>query len=383
MTRIFFEESIPRGEAYFSTLGDATSFNGPSLTAEQLTHVDYLAVRSTTAVNEALLAKADKLKLVTTATAGTNHMDKSALDAVGIPWRSAGGCNAVAVAEYVVSVLMNAYRSKQLNLSRITVGIVGAGHVGTALAERLHALNIAYKLCDPPLQQAGDHRHFVSMDEILECDVITLHVPFVKAGEHATGHLLDAGRIAGLTSAQLLINACRGEVVDEAALLQRLQQPEPPTVVLDVFFSEPEINQALLPFLWLATPHIAGHSVEGKLRGTQMAYEHVCEAMDVSPSLTMDGFLAVPEAMPFTPKDRTAEALDWDSLSELLLSIYDVSNDDRLFRQDTSKSGFLHMRKHYPVRRECGSHFLRIPAPVSEGIVEQLSGLGFQFNFVR
>jgi len=383
MTRIFFEESIPQGEAYFSTLGDATSFNGPSLAPEQLGNVDYLAVRSTTAVTPSLLAKADKLKLVTTATAGTNHMDKSALDAAGIAWRSAGGCNAVAVAEYVVSVLMSAYQDKQLNLSRITVGIVGAGHVGTALAERLHALNIAYKLCDPPLQQAGDHRHFVAMDEIMACDVITLHVPFVKAGEHATGHLLDAKRIAALKPNQLLINACRGEVVDEAVLLHRLGQPDAPTVVLDVFFSEPEINQALLPLVWLTTPHIAGHSVEGKLRGTQMAYEHVCEAMNVSSSLSMDNFLAVPEAMPFAPSDRTAEALDWDSLATLLLSIYDIRKDDQLFRQDTSRDGFLHMRKHYPVRRECGSHFLRIPAPVSEGIVEQLSGLGFQFNFVR
>ena len=383
MTRILFEESIPQGTAYFSALGEASPFHGPSLDAKALHGTDYLAVRSTTKVNEALLSGAGQLKLVTTATAGTNHLDKTALEQAGVPWRSAGGCNAVAVAEYVVSVLMNAHRQGKLDLSRITVGVVGAGHVGSALAERLHALNIAHVLCDPPLEAAGDSRHFTGMDTIMTCDVITLHVPFVKDGPHPTVDLLNAERISGLRAGQLLINACRGEVIDEPALLTRLQQPEAPLVVLDVFSNEPEINQALLPYLWFATPHIAGHSVEGKLRGTQMAYEHVCEAMGVTPELTMEDFLTAPEARHFDVPDATAEALDWDTLSDLILSVYDVSKDDGLFRRDTGKEGFLNLRKHYPARRECSAGFLRLAAPVSEGITEQLSGLGFQFNFVR
>lgn len=377
MSTIYFEESIPQGEAYFSTLSEAVSFNGPALKSNMLTSADYLVVRSTTPVTAELLSEATNLQLVTTATAGTNHLNKTALADKSIPWISAGGCNAVSVAEYVISVLFNAYQQKGLDLSRITVGIVGAGHVGTALSERLSALNIAFKLCDPPLEQSGDTRHFVTMDDILACDVISLHVPFIKDGEHATDKLLDATRLQQLSGEQLLINACRGEVVDEQALLSRLEQPQAPTVVLDVFWQEPAINQALLEYVWIATPHIAGHSVEGKLRGTQITYEQVCEAMGKAPSLTLDDFLEQPPAQRFIPDTPTAEALDWDSLSTLFLSVYDVMRDDALFRADTSEAGFLALRKHYPARRECSAYVLRLAAPVSEGITRQLSGLGF------
>ncbi|MBU2979746.1 4-phosphoerythronate dehydrogenase [Alteromonas sp. C1M14] len=382
MTCIYYEESIPNGDAYFSSLGTAIPFQGASLQPEQLKNVDYLAVRSTTTVDATLLSHANKLKLVTTATAGTNHMDLSVLASLNIPWSSAGGCNAVSVAEYVISVLMNGYRQKELDLDRITVGIVGAGHVGTALSHRLQALNIAYKLCDPPLQEQGDSRHFVSMDEILTCDVVTLHVPFVKSGPHATGHLIDKAALATLTGKQILINACRGEVIDQDALLDCLMAKQGPTTVLDVFANEPQINQALLPHLWMATPHIAGHSIEGKLRGTQMAYEHICYTMNCPVKLSMEDFLPQPPAARFAPEKPSAEGLDWDTLSTLLLGGYDISKDNTLFQADTSKSGFLAMRKHYPQRRECSAYVLRMVAPISEGITSQLSGLGFTLELI-
>lgn len=382
MTRILFEESIPQGEAYFSQLGDASSFHGPALSAGDLKGVDYLAVRSTTKVDSELLAQASELKLVTTATAGTNHLDRRALSNKGIPWRSAGGCNAVAVAEYVISVLMLAHRAGKVDLSRITVGVVGAGHVGTVLTEKLRALDIAFKLCDPPLQEQGDSRYFVEMDDIMTCDVITLHVPYVQDGPHATEHLIDRHRLAEMKASQLLINACRGEVIDEQALLLRLTAANAPTVVLDVYWQEPQINQALLPLVWLATPHIAGHTVEGKLRGTQMAYEHICEVAGKPVQLSLDDFLSQPPARRFAPSGATAEAMDWDALSNLLLGVYDIAKDDALFRRDTTKAGFLALRKNYPERRENAAHVLRLASPVSAGITRQLSELGFTLELI-
>lgn len=376
--KILYENSIPHGADYFSQLGSAQAFATGSLSATDLQDCDYLAVRSTTVVNETLLIQAPRLKMVATATAGTNHMDIEYLNQCGLAWQDAGGCNAVAVAEYVVSVLLNSYLHRQLDLSRITVGIIGAGHVGTALSRLLHALNISYVLNDPLRQQAGDSRAFVDLDEALQCDVVSLHVPFTRSGSHATENLLNAGNLALLGEDQLLINACRGEVIEETALIQRLQQPDAPTVVLDVYMHEPAINQQVVDNIWLSTGHIAGHSIEGKLRGTQMVYDAFCAHANRPSELELEDFLAAPLPIDFTPEDPSVEALSYSQLSRLLLSIYDVREDDGLFRQMMAKSNqFAEFRKAYRVRREFNAYTLRLSGMVSEGILRQLTGLGF------
>ncbi|QJR82227.1 4-phosphoerythronate dehydrogenase [Alteromonas pelagimontana] len=381
--KLYFEDTIPRGAEYFSTLGEAVAFNWQDVGADDLVNADYLAVRSTTKVDEALLHKASSLRYVATATAGTNHLDTAYLAQHNIKWNSAGGSNAAAVAEYVISALLTAHEQEKLDLSRITVGVVGAGYVGTALAHYLQALNIAYLLCDPPLENTDDPRHFVNMDRILECEVITLHVPFIQDGEFATVNLMSEQRLEALQGHQLLINACRGEVIDEPALIARLHKPNPPSVVLDVYYNEPNISSTLLEKIWLATPHIAGHSVEGKLRGTQLVYEQFCDQMDKFPQLAMEDFLDTPEPVDFTPEDPSVEALSWAELRQLLISIYDIQDDDRFFRQAMAKSNqFAAIRKSYRVRREYAAYTLRLSGMVSNGIIRQLTGLGFTLEML-
>ena len=376
--KILYEDTIPRGYDYFSSLGEAVSYSAATVTSDDVASCDYLAVRSTTPVNEELLSNAENLHCVATATAGSNHIDKHYLEERDIVWRDAGGCNAVAVAEYVLSVLLIAHRDKKLDLSRIRVGIVGAGHVGSSLANLLGALDIAYLLNDPPRQKAGDRRHFVDFSEILSCDVISLHVPFVKEGAHKTHHLIDADVLKSLGADTLLINACRGEVINEEALLQRFDNGSAPTVVLDVFDNEPNINTGLLRHVWLATGHIAGHSIEGKLRGTQLVYEHFCELAQKPVKLDMDDFLAAPQPISFMPRDPSMEALNWDEISSLLLSIYDVTIDDKDFRNAMQAGeSFSGYRKQYRVRREFNAFTIALSGVVSEGILRQLTGLGF------
>ncbi|QPG06681.1 4-phosphoerythronate dehydrogenase [Salinimonas marina] len=375
---ILYESSIPHGGEYFSALGQARSFETGALSPADLANVEYLAVRSTTVVNAALLQEAKQLKMVATATAGTNHLDIPYLESANIAWRDAGGCNAIAVAEYVVSILLKASVEDKIQLDRITVGIVGAGHVGTTLSRLLEALNISYVLNDPPREEAGDSRNFVALEEIMACDVISLHIPFTREGAHPTAGLIGARQLAGLSAHQLFINACRGEVVDEQALAQRLQQKPAPTAVLDVFMNEPAIDTRLLDFLWFATGHIAGHSIEGKLRGTQLVYEAFCEAAAQPVALQMEDFLAAPMPFDFTPRDPSVEALSFAELAQLLLGIYDIAEDDRLFRQMMAESNqFTAFRKGYRVRREYNAYTLRLSGVVSEGILRQLTGLGF------
>ena len=288
--KIRYENSLPLAAEYFGTIGAASGYDVGTLTPEQLVDVDVLAVRSTTRVTPELLACANRLTLVGTATAGINHLDTRYLDAQGIYWMSAAGCNAQAVAEYVLSVLCNAHLAGITDLKRARVGIVGAGHVGSALSRLLDTLGIDYVLFDPPLAEQGDERIFTDWQTILNCDVITLHVPFVPEGDYPTDKMIDAEVLNHLSAAQLLINACRGEVIDEVALKQRLMAGNGPTVVLDVFANEPDIDTDLLQYLWLATPHIAGHSLEGKYSGTQMVYEAICGLVGLTPEKSLDDY---------------------------------------------------------------------------------------------
>ncbi|MDO6568726.1 4-phosphoerythronate dehydrogenase [Alteromonas sp. 1_MG-2023] len=398
--KILFEDTIPLGREYLSGLGDVSSYAWQTLTPEDIKNVDVMAVRSTTKVNQDLLSQASQLKFVTTATSGTNHMDKSWLDSQGISWNSAGGCNAVAVAEYVLSAVLLAERAGKLDTNAITIGIVGAGHVGTALAKRLDALNIHYKLCDPPLRASGDPRAFVDFDEIIGCDVITLHVPFVKSGTHSTGKLINANVLEQLKGNQLLINACRGEVVDEQALLTRLNQANPPTVVLDVFENEPAINLELTKHCWLMTPHIAGHSVEGKVRGTQYVYEQISALLGKPSTKTLDECLPAIEPIKVDLASPSSLGLLKQDLIGLMLQVYNVDIDDNAFRlalrdvllmQQTESANseeiaasishtFATMRKSYRVRRECSAYTLILPRDTSDEIKQQLKGLGFSLQ---
>ena len=389
--KILLEDTIPFGESYLHNVGEVSTYAWQNLEASDLADIDILALRSTTKVTPELLKRANKLKFVTTATAGTNHIDKACLNANNIAHSSAAGCNAVAVAEYVLSVLLHAQKSKKLDLYSATVGIVGAGNVGTALSVLLDAVGVSYVLCDPPLQEAGDKRVFVEMDDIAGCDVITLHVPFVRSGSHATGNLIDSAFLSQLSEHQLLINACRGEVIDELALHTRLTSPNAPTVVLDVFDNEPAIDISLLDYCWFVTPHIAGHSVEGKVRGTQMIYEQICHFTGQKATKVLSDFLASIPPVKVTLQHPTATRISVDDLIDVFHRIYDISIDDVDMRQSVKKvetagdhandetvaSHFAALRKHYRVRRECSAHALLVPHNTSDEIVKTLECLGF------
>jgi erythronate-4-phosphate dehydrogenase len=348
--KIYYEDSMPYAAEFFSELGDCVVFSHKTITAGLIADADVLLVRSTTKVNQALLANNDHVQFVATATAGTDHVDKTYLANRQIPFVSAGGCNSVAVAEYVLSAML--VMSKRLNWQMMdkTVGIVGAGHVGSALSRILTMLGITHKLCDPPLADAGDNRHFVTIDEIMRCDVVSLHVPFVETGPHPTHHMFDHARLSKLTPSQLLINACRGEVIDNQAALALFKQNKTLNMVLDVWENEPSINLDLIPYVALATAHIAGHTIEGKARGTEMLYLALCEHLGVVADKKLADYL--PVAQP-SSIDLDKQSMLWPVLEQLVLDVYDISEDDRQFRAEMhGAEEFRYIRKHYPIRRE-------------------------------
>ena len=348
--KILIDENMPYAEQLFSQLGEVILKPGRTLTAGDLIDIDALIIRSVTKVDADLLSKANRLAFVGTATAGMDHVDQALLAERGIFFTAAPGCNKVGVAEYVFSILMVLSQQQGFSIFDKTIGIIGAGQVGSYLAHCLTGLGINVLLNDPPKQAQGDARVFTPLEQLLtEADVITLHTPITQQGEWPTHHLINEQVLAGLRGDQILINAARGPVVDNAALKARLQQGDGFTTALDVFEFEPQVDLELLPLLAFATPHIAGYGLEGKARGTTMVFNQYCEFLGKAHWANLSNLL------PITPVSEVVLNRAWDEATLLSLTqlIYDVRRDDALFRRQIHKpDAFDQMRKQYWDRRE-------------------------------
>lgn len=369
--RIYCEDSLLYAREFFEGLGELRFFSGKSVSARDIEDAEILLVRSTTRVNQALIGQCRRLRFVGTATAGTDHMDLTYLQARGIDYASAAGCNAVAVAEYVISALFALAERHNTDLGTQRVGIVGAGHVGSALDSKLRALGVETLLCDPPLAEQGDPRQLVSLDEIMGCDVISLHVPLVDEGPHATRHLFDRTRLQALQPGQWLINACRGEVLDNKAWLALAAHQRPCELVLDVWENEPDVMLELLPHLALATAHIAGHTLEGKARGTQLLYRQLTRLLGLPEKIHLQDVLPAVQ--------RQTLRLCGQGLSAIagpVFSLYDIRQDDKQFRERVKgPADFRSLRQHYGIRREFASTTVNAGNSVS---AKAIYGLGFQ-----
>lgn len=373
---ILIDENMPYAAELFGKLGTVTAKAGRTLTADDLVDIDALMIRSVTKVNEDLLEKANRLKFVGTATAGTDHVDAALLAERGIYFTAAPGCNKVGVAEYVISALLVLGQQQGFSITDRKVGIVGAGQVGSYLSKCLSALNIPHLLCDPLKEAEGDTREFHALETLLdECDVLTMHTPLTKSGEHATHHLIGERELAALKPGAILINAARGPVVDNTALKAALKQQEL-TAVLDVFEFKPEVDLALLPLLAFATPHIAGYGLEGKARGTTMIYNSYCEFLG-----NQEERVEAASLLPVAPIPHVSLCKPWDEsdLMALCQLIYDIRRDDAEFRREMAdeaaqRATFDRLRKNYWDRREYSA--ITVAGEAAFGL-ESLANLGF------
>ncbi|MGF6267710.1 erythronate-4-phosphate dehydrogenase [Lelliottia nimipressuralis] len=353
--KILVDENMPYARELFSRLGDVKAVSGRPIPLEELSDADALMVRSVTKVNEALLS-GKNVKFVGTATAGTDHVDDAWLAQAGIGFSAAPGCNAIAVVEYVFSSLLMLGERDGFALKDRTVGIVGVGNVGGRLQKRLEALGIRTLLCDPPRADRGDEGDFRALDELVEqADVITFHTPLFKDGPYKSLHLADEALIRRLKPGTILINACRGPVVDNTALLKCLEEGQDLSVVLDVWEPEPDLNVALLNRVDVATAHIAGYTLEGKARGTTQVFEAYSAFIGQAQQVALDTLLPAPEFGRITLHGP----LDESSLKRLVHLVYDVRRDDALLRKVAGIPGeFDRLRKNYLERREWSSLYV-------------------------
>ncbi|QTP58578.1 4-phosphoerythronate dehydrogenase PdxB [Billgrantia antri] len=356
--RILVDANVPGAEACFGPLGELVRMPGRDIDAAALRDVDALVIRSITRLDGATLdaakAQGTRLRFVGTCTIGTDHVDQSALARHGIAFASAPGCNAEAVVDYVLGSLLTVAERHGWRLNERRVGIVGVGNVGGRLLARLTAMGIECLACDPPRAEAEGREGFEELETLIDaCDVLCLHTPLVREGPHATHRLLDARRIAELAPGTLLLNAGRGDCIDGLALRQRLAGPADIDVVLDVWEGEPAIDPALRDLAQIATPHIAGHSLDGKLRGTHQIYAALCQHLGLPRRIGLDDLLPQPPLS----RLRLQGGLDADEALRLCLRVvYDVRRDhDSLWHESRRlgmAQGFDACRANYPLRRE-------------------------------
>ncbi|MDN6318390.1 MAG: 4-phosphoerythronate dehydrogenase PdxB [Marinobacter sp.] len=381
---IVADENIPLLDAFFGDIGEIRRVSGRTMRPEDVRDADVLLVRSVTRVDRTLL-EGSRIRFVGTATIGTDHINLSWLKENGIQFSAAPGCNANSVAEYVLAVLsLYAERCALGDWSQLSVGIVGVGNVGKELAEKLTRLGFCTKLCDPPRaeREPESDDDFVDLNEALACDVVSFHTPLTRESEHPTYHMIGEKELAGLTSGQLLINAGRGEVIDGTALQARLNQADAPLVALDVWEQEPQINPELVDKVWLATPHIAGYSLEGKVQGTEIIYQAMSRFMGLPIRKQAGQFLPEPV---LSKVSFTSSADEYAAIRIALRACYDPRQDDARLRHamaapaDERGAAFDQLRRDYPVRRECSSLKVQLKG-TSKSLHDSFRAIGFKLK---
>jgi erythronate-4-phosphate dehydrogenase len=376
---IVADENIPLLDAFFEGFGEIRRVPGRSIDRATVEQADVLLVRSVTNVNRALL-EGSKVRFVGTCTIGTDHLDLDYFQRAGITWSSAPGCNARGVVDYVLGSLLTLAEIEGADLTQRTYGVVGAGEVGGRLVKVLQGLGWKVLVCDPP-RQAAEGGDYVSLEQIIEqCDVISLHTPLKKHGAQSTWHLFDKNRLNQLKPGAWLINASRGPVVDNTALRQVLLQREDLQAVLDVWEGEPEVDVALAELCVLATPHIAGYSLDGKQRGTAQIYQAYCRFLGQPEQVSLSDLLPAPWLSQVTLNGQSDPA--W-ALAMVCRAVYDPRRDDADFRRSLvgnvseQRAAFDALRKHYPLRREIDGLQVRVEgdSPVLHKMVAALGAV--------
>ena len=339
--KIVADKDVPFLNGVFEPYAEVVYKRGSDIGPDDVKDADALITRTRTRCDAALL-EGSSVKIIASATIGTDHVDHEWCDARGIVVRNAPGCNAGGVMEYVFCALYAVAARKAIPLTGKTLGIVGVGHVGRRIESMGRRLGFKILLCDPPRAAAEGSFGFCSLDTLLaSSDIVTLHVPL----DDSTRGMASAAFFKKMKPGAFFINASRGEVVDDAALLHAIPHLGP--VIIDTWNNEPDINRNLLDAVDIATPHIAGYSYQGKQNGTAAAVRAIAHYFGITPLFEFFPVTDVPE--------NEAVKLDLQGknqgeIASVLSYNYPIYTDDFLFRIDPS--AFERLRAEYRYRRE-------------------------------
>ena len=319
--RVVIDSGIPFLQGVLEPFAQVAYLSPEMITADAVRDADALFIRTRTRIDKELLS-GSRVRFVATATIGYDHIDAAYCQAAGVRWVSCPGCNAQAVCDYVEEAIATFNCGKPDGV--FTVGVVGYGHVGKRVAEMAERKGWRVLLSDPPLGIG------MSLQEMApQCDVLTFHTPLTRDGEHPTYHLCNAEILRLCKPGALIINAARGGVIDEQALLTALNTQHSTLnykIAIDCWEGEPALNTELLKRVDLASFHIAGYSIQGKMNASEMCLRAFCEFF----------------SLPILSINKKAVPLQGDSDSGWLLRI-----SEQLKAQPEE---FEQLRKNYPLR---------------------------------
>ncbi len=372
MIRIIADEKIPFLRGVLEPFASVTYLPGEGITRSAVLEADALIVRTRTRCNSGLL-EGTQVSYIGTATVGFDHIDTEYCEKKGIRWTNAPGCNSSSVKQYIASALLRISSEAGFSLRDKTLGIVGVGHCGSKVQNLAKIMGMNILLNDPPRARKEKKKIFTEMDDLLgSSDIITLHVPLNLDGQDKTHHLFDSGTFGKVKKGCWLINASRGEVIETEAFKDALNQDRLSGAVIDVWEKEPEIDISLMHMAFLATPHIAGYSADGKANGTSMIVRDLCKFFNIKLSDWYPSEIPAPSEPEITI-DCIGKSHE-EIIRKAVFHTYNITEDDVKLRFDPSH--FEKIRENYPVRREFPAYKLHL-RDASDETVKLLKELGF------
>ncbi|MDY9919896.1 Erythronate-4-phosphate dehydrogenase [Proteiniphilum saccharofermentans] len=366
--KILADAHIPYLKGVAEQFGEVEYLPGNQFTREAIKEKDALIVRTVTHFGEEILTGTN-VKLICSATIGFDHIDTAWCDAHGVAWRTAPGCNAASVEQYVTASLLYLADKYQLDLTKKTIGIVGVGNVGSKVDAACNKLGMRVLLNDPPREENEGPGLFTDIETIQrEADFITFHTPLTKTGKHKTFHLADDRFLSSATKRPFIINAARGGVADNQALKRAIHNGNIAGVVIDCWENEPEIDRELLQLADIATPHIAGYSADGKWTATKMSLENLNKFFNLSAENIH--YQEIPS--PLNPIINLQGIDSGHQLQHAVWHTYNPMKETTALKSSPEK--FYWFRSNYPLRREYRAYTV---FHADDKILQILLSLGF------
>lgn len=374
--KIISDDKIPFLKGVMEPYVDIIYLPGAKITAEDVKDADAIFTRTRTKCNESLL-NGSSVKLIATATIGYDHIDTKYCDTAGIKWVNAPGCNSSSVQQYITAIIVTLAKDKSLDLSKMTLGVIGVGNVGSKVAHAAKALGMQVLLNDPPRAEREGEAAFTPLEKLLaESDIVTCHTPLTKEPPYLTYHLASDAFFEQMKAGAVFINSSRGAVTDTEALKQAAKT-KISEYILDVWEGEPAIDNEMLNGAFIGTPHIAGYSSDGKANGTAACVHEFCHFFGLD--ILRNWY---PESVP-PPPMKTTINIDGTNKSkeqivyEAVTHTYPIWEDSNRLKQ--SPSAFEEQRGGYWIRREFNNFTIKLNN-VTTNVAESLMNIGFNIQ---
>ena len=339
--KFVIDQDIPFIRGVFEPYATTVYKEGALICRDDLMDADAIIIRTRTRCNEALL-EGTPVKMISTATIGTDHIDIPYCLSHDIFFQNAHGSNSGGVMNYVFSALYGSASRERIPLAGATMGIIGAGQAGARVENMARNLGFQVLLCDPPRAESEGSAQFVKLDDLLaNSDVVTMHVPLTPQ----TSRMADAAFFEKMKFGAFFINTSHGDLVDEDALINAAPKLGP--IIIDTWTGEPDVNISLMEKAAIATPHIAGYSYQGKQRGTASAVRAIARYFKIEP---LYEFFPPAEVEELEAVKLDLAGLTQGQIASVFQYNYPIFTDDFMFR--INPGNFMELRKQYRYRRE-------------------------------